>query len=400
LFHTIGQNKANAMHRTTLTILLALASAPAWAQDTTVAANGAAAGQPIQAVDLVEVLEGPWTAVWEAYGVLQANEMAQARTEGAGGTVQAVLVEEGDVVVEGEPLVQLDGTDADFALREAQNALEIARTDLREQESLLARAQALGDNTAQATLDTLVFATDKARVAVERAGLVVLEAEEDTRRTVVRSPVAGRVVSIEAVLGAQATGATVVAHVAQQDKWVWEGGLPTRAAAALAVGMPVDVQAGQQRWQGSVARVAPRVDANGLAVVAVDLHATPATLPLEGATAQATFRVEQGSGVALPIEAITYRNGLPWVATVGADGTVAFTPITVREVGGGNFLVDGLEAGVRIVARGAGFLSEGQRVVEAAGSDALGTNPVAAQDGGTQPDNISTGGSGDGAVAP
>jgi RND family efflux transporter MFP subunit len=400
VFDTTGHNKANAMHRTTLTLLLlALAGAPAWAQDSAGTSAGAPpqANQPAQAVELVGVVEAPWTAVWEAYGVLQADEMAQARAEGAGGTVQTVLVEEGDLVVAGEPLVQLDGTDADFALREAQNALDSARTDLREQESLLARAQALGDNTTQATVDTRVFAADRARVAVERAGLVLLEAEKAVARTVVRSPVDGRVISVDAVVGAQAGGSTVVASVAAQDRWVWEGGLPTRAAAALTVGMGVDVQAGQQTWKGTVARVSPRVDANGLAVVAVDLHATPDALPLEGAMARATFLVEQGRGVALPAEALVYRNGLPWVAIVAADGTVVFQPITVREVGGSNLLIDGLEAGAQVVAKGADFLSDGQRVVEAGPQGTAQTTPALE---GTPSGGTTTVGNGTGMVAP
>lgn len=366
------------MHPAALSLCLALAaalvsgamahaqeaSAPEATETTapTATAPGATPAASPQAVAVVAVEEAPWTAVWEAYGVLQADDMAQARTEGAGGTVQAVLVKEGDLVAMGEPLVQLSATDADFALREAQNALESAQTDLREQEALLARAQALGGNTPKATLETRVFAADRARVAVERAGVAVLQAEEATRRTVVRSPVDGRVVTIDAALGAQAAGATVLASVAAQDRWVWEGGLPTRAAAALAVGASVEVQAGGRTWDGTVARVSPRVDANGLAVVTVDLNATPDARPLEGATGRATFAIEQGTGITLPAEALIYRNGLPWVATVRNDGTVAFTPITVREVGGANLLVDGLDAGTKVVASGADFLSDGQRV--------------------------------------
>lgn len=341
---------------------LALAGAHASAQDTA----PAPAAAPPQAVAVVSVQETPWMARWEAYGTIRPQATAQAVVEGNGGLVQAVLVEEGAIVALGQPLVQLDATDADIAVREAQTALDGARTDLREQESLLARAQALRDNTPQATLDTRTFAVERAQSAVERAGLALLQAQEAQSRTVVRSPAAGRVLDVEADVGTRAMGGTALATIAAQDSWIWEGGLPTRAAAALGVGLTAKIQSGGRTWTGTVTGVSPRVDANGLALVQVAISATEEGTPLDGTTAQASFEVAQGSGITLPAEALIYRNGLPWVATVSTEGTVAFQPITVREVGGATLLVEGLEEGAQVVANGADFLSDGQRVTVAA----------------------------------
>lgn len=355
------------MNRPTLAVLLlSLATEPVNAANTqTPITTSDPTTQSLQTVEVIDVMDTPWISMFEAYGVLRAKTMVQANATGNGGSVQHILVQEGDLVVAGQPLLQLDSTDANFALRQAQNTLDSARTELREQENLLARAQALGDNTTQATLDTRTFAVDKARAAVERAGLVLLQAEENLRRTVVRSPTDGRVVSIDARIGATVGGTTPLVTIAQDDLWVWEGGLPIRVANALTRGMAVVVQAGDQMWNGSVARVLPRANTDGLAQVVVNIQTKANRPPLEGSTAHATFKVEQGRGITLPAEALIYRNGLPWVATMEQNGTIIFQPITVRDISGENLLVDGLVTGTRIVARGAEFLSEGQHVVEA-----------------------------------
>jgi hypothetical protein len=114
--------------------------------------------------------------------------------------------------------------------------------------------------------------------------------------------------------------------------------------------------------------VAPTVDAatrNGL--VYVDLP-QPGTAKA-GMFARGEFAIGQSSAMTLPQGAVLLRDGFAYVFRIGADGKVAQTKVTVgRRVDERIEILSGLEAQVRVVAQGAGFLADGDlvRVVEAA----------------------------------
>ncbi|MFQ6101047.1 MAG: HlyD family secretion protein [Anaerolineae bacterium] len=119
----------------------------------------------------------------------------------SGGTVTEVLVEPGDEVAAGDPLVRLDPTDAQLAVQQAEAALEAARAQLallqagpRPEEVAVAEAQI---EAARATLSQAVAQRDQleagatdaeiaaaeARVAAAQADqLAALQAHDDTMK--------------------------------------------------------------------------------------------------------------------------------------------------------------------------------------------------------------------------
>ncbi|MFO7741370.1 MAG: efflux RND transporter periplasmic adaptor subunit [Anaerolineae bacterium] len=106
-----------------------------------------------------------------------------------GGTALEVLVEPGDQVDAGDPLVRLDPTDAQLAVRRAETALEAARARLallesrpRREDIAVADAQVeaaqAGVDQAAARLDQLLAGSLDAEIVAARAQVFSLQAEE------------------------------------------------------------------------------------------------------------------------------------------------------------------------------------------------------------------------------
>ena len=202
---------------------------------------------------------GPAIEAVYATGIVEAIDTARVGTTVAGRVV-AVLVWEGDVVRQGQPLAQLDD-------REARQALEDARARLALAEQELARDRVLvatGVHTVQA-LQRSVAERDRASAAVELAARQV-----DDRRIV--APLDGIVMRREVDPGNTAAAATALFTVASTARLRIAADVDERDIAAVRMG----------------ARVAIRADAYPneafTAVVTNIRH--------QGDTATRTFRVE------------------------------------------------------------------------------------------------------------
>ena len=119
--------------------------------------------------------------------------------------------------------------------------------------------------------------------------------------------------------------------------------------------------------------VAPTVDPatrNGL--VYVELAAGVGVSGLKaGQFARGEFEAGQAEGLMLPQSAVVLRDGFSWVFTVASDLKVRQVKVvTGRRDGERVEVTAGLPADARVVASGAGFLSDGDtvRVVDRAPS--------------------------------
>jgi multidrug efflux pump subunit AcrA (membrane-fusion protein) len=85
--------------------------------------------------------------------------------------------------------------------------------------------------------------------------------------------------------------------------------------------------------------------------------------------ARGEFSTGQRNGLTLPQSAVLLRDGFSYVFKLGADNKVTQAKVAVgRRVGERIEITSGLDAGTRVVASGAGFLTDGDtvRVVDAA----------------------------------
>jgi RND family efflux transporter MFP subunit len=172
-----------------------------------------------------------------------------------GGIVGRLHVAEGQEVTAGQTLVTLDtrALDEQIAALKAQAAAARRQLDLiREEASTMTE---LLERKLAARSKVLALERQVAEVEKETAGLNarISLAEQDLQRSEIRSPVAGRVLSM-AVAGAGAViqaGATVLEIVPENDKLVIEGRLSPAHIDSVKPGMPARVWLTTLSWRDS-----------------------------------------------------------------------------------------------------------------------------------------------------
>lgn len=307
-----------------------------------------------------------------ASGAVAAWEDVSVGVELSGLRVADVEVEVGRVVAAGDVLLRIDDrtlasqlAQSDAAVVEAQTNLATARrraARVRElaDERLVAlqdaeQAEAERDN-AQARLNTAMASRDAARVQREF--------------TVVRAPVAG-VVSARSVQPGQVVGAGgELLRLIRDGRLEWRAELAEADLLRVDVGTQVRVDTPVGPVAGTVRTISPGLDAQRrTGTVYVDL---PEPGPLRaGMFAQGRLALGRAQALLVPNDAVVRRDGRAYVFTVQADNRVREQGVAVGATHGGMIEVTGgLTVDDRVVARGAGFLGDGDLVRVVDGDDA------------------------------
>ncbi len=167
-------------------------------------------------------------------GEIRPFDTVTISTEVAG-LVEEVLVEVGDRVVAGQPLVQIDR--ATFRLRSEQAAAELdaARADLELASRELERKRdLLSDRTIpQAAFDQATATFDLARARVAAAEATLGLAERDFAKSIIRAPAAGAVTVRHAVIGQWADVGFGMVDLALGDRVKIAARVPSSWAASL-----------------------------------------------------------------------------------------------------------------------------------------------------------------------
>lgn len=193
----------------------------------------------------------------------------------------------GDLLQEGEVLLELDPTDFRLALQRAQNSVQSAEMDLRIEEGGQAVAKReyelirefSGTQVADAPEDLVLRQPQlaKARSAVAIAKTDLEKAELDLERTKVKVPFDALVLEKSAAIGAQVSTQTTVARLAEADVFYVEVALPYNQLNLFSLpgaeekGASVAVRrvgAGKKHderiWQGYVDSLLGQVEAGSL----------------------------------------------------------------------------------------------------------------------------------------
>ena len=236
-----------------------------------------------------------------ATGVLESERQADLVPE-ASGVVTQILVEEGDVVSQGQLLAVLSNPSLDGAARRADLTLESARQDA-------ARAETLH---AQGALSEAEYTAAKA--ALSSAEASYQEATRTRGFTRLTAPFAGVVALRDLHLGELAGGKRAF-QVVDLDTLRVVVQLPEKDLPRVAPGQPATLQGAydaQATAQGQVARVAPVIDPNsGTARVTVSV--TPGQRALRpGQFVTVRLQVDEHRGVlTIPRDALVWEDGEP-----------------------------------------------------------------------------------------
>lgn len=300
-----------------------------------------------------------------ASGAIAAQEEMLLGVELSGVRVADVLVDVGETVRKGQVLLRLDTRtlasdqrQADAAVAEAEAALAVAKRNNERMSALrdkgLVSARDADEMWGAATQATARLASAKAQreAAALRLSFAELRAPDDgtlSRRDV--QP--GQVV---------AAGAELL-RLIRQSRLEWRGNLPEAELIRVQEGTSVIVDSPDGRQaQATVRRVAAAVDSASRTGIVYATLLDPGALRA-GMFAQGQLLLGETPALLLPLAAVVQRDGHSYVFRVGAEQRVTRQRVEIGRVDGKQVeILSGLDADEAVVARGAGFLSEGDRV--------------------------------------
>lgn len=306
-----------------------------------------------------------------ASGPVAAWEEMQLGVEVSGLRVTALHADVGQQVKRGQVLLQIDTRTLESDLRQAEAAAAEAAAGVQLAQTNLARGQALAKDKliSAAALDELraQLVQAQARAATTRAQRdgVALRRDFATLRAPDDGIISARMVQPGQVVMA---GAELLRMI-RDGRLEWRPDLPEAELARIAVGQAVELRDGTgAAIAGRVRAVSPGVDTRTrTGTVYVDLP-EPGALKA-GAFVEGRLVTSASKALLVPAAAVVVRDGYSYVFTVDDGNVVHRVRVRTGASDAGEIeILEGLAAGTKVVATGAGFLGEGDvvRVVDAA----------------------------------
>jgi len=277
------------------------------------------------------------------------------------GEIAEVRVSLGDPVEPGDVLVVLRSV----ALGETRAALRDATANLEVAEATHERQQALGESGIGARRNLIEAEGEMRRARAQLAGLRsrarVYGRGGRGADTMIRSPIAGRVISRTATLGDVVDAGATLFEVADTSRvWVM-GQLFAQDVAAVHPGTPAALSLAnvpERLWSGSLDYVAPTLDerTRTLPVRMVLDNEEGELRPGLYGTLRLAGRQSTSDAPVLPSGAVVEIEGDPYVFVPEGDEEGAFRAVPVhvgRREGGQVEVLHGLELGQSYVAAGA-----------------------------------------------
>ena len=300
-----------------------------------------------------------------ASGSVAAWEEMSLGVELSGQRVAEVLVEVGDTVTRGQPLLRLDTRSLEMERRQAEAALAQAQANLTvaaanarrgerlKEEQLVAASEAdqliAGELTAQAQRNTAQAQLDNARL---RLGFATLRAPDDG------------VISARTVQPGQvAVAAAEMLRLIRKGRLEWRAELPEAELIRVSPGATVELRSPDgAAVTGTVRAVSPSLDAQSrTGTVYADLP-EPGALRA-GMYASGDIVLGERTARTVPEAAIVERDGYRYLFVLDGDDIVSQRRVDVGARGQGVVEIrDGLQGDEQVVVQGAGFLSDGDRV--------------------------------------
>ena len=308
-----------------------------------------------------------------ASGPVSAWEEMQLGVEISGVRVTALKVDVGQQVRKGQVRLELDHRTLDSELRQAQAAANEAEAGVALAKTNLARGQMLAKEKliSASAFDELraTLVQAEARQATARAQRDGVQLRRDF--AALRAPDDGVIAKRMVQPGQVVMAGAELLRLIRQGRLEWRAELSEAELARVRPGARVRIAASDGSLiEGRVRAVTPGLDAQTrTGTVYADLP-QPGTLKV-GAFVQGRILTGDSTGVTVPTAAVVQRDGYPYVFTVDANNVARRLRVrTGAAENGRTEILEGIQAGDRVVERGAGFLGDGDvvRVVnEAAG---------------------------------
>lgn len=375
--------------RLTLTALLALMPvttlpAPLWAEAATPEAATEVAAPHIT-VSKVETRQ--MRDIIIASGLIGAVEQVQVAPLVEGQPIEALLVDVGDMVSEGQVLARLSTSSLVLQKAQLTASLAAARATVTQAQAQADEAGRVAERTqklleqgtySQANAEKATAGAISATQTLEsaRANLALAEAQMANvdlmlSRTEVKAPVAGEITARNAQIGAIASAAGQPMFTMIRD-----GALELRADVAegdvlrLAPGQTValHLQGDSTPRKGTVRLVEPAIDlATRMGRIRITLDEASGVRP--GMYASAEVLVAERDTLAVPITALGISPDGPTVLQVSGDiARMVRVETGIRQAGWVE-VMQGLEPGAQVVTKAGAFVRDGDRITAVAAKE-------------------------------
>jgi RND family efflux transporter MFP subunit len=346
-------------------IVVSLNGRPAQKTDSKQAAADARAQEAVMTVSVTELAAADLPRTITVNGTIQAWQDVIISPEVGGYRVAEVKVDVGDRVTKGQVLVELSTAllDADVATKRA--VLSQREAQLVNAEASQRRAQSLSAMKAlsQADLDRLNSEALAAKASVDSARADLEASQLRLKFTRVTAPDDGVITARTVTVGQIAQAGNEMLRLLRNGRIEWRGEVPESRVGELEIGQPVKVTTADNAvFQGAIRVVAPTIAAlNRTGLVYVDLPPDPRLRP--GMFARGEIEIAHGMTYTVPLQSVVSSDGYNYVFALKPDNTVERRHIETGGIRGASIEVSsGLEAGERIVEKGAGFLKDGDLV--------------------------------------
>ncbi|HET9643026.1 MAG TPA: efflux RND transporter periplasmic adaptor subunit [Burkholderiaceae bacterium] len=330
----------------------------------------AAAQKPALTVTTTTPQIANWPRTLTATGNIAAWQEASVGSEIGGLRLAEVLVNVGDRVSRGQLLARLQSETVQAEIAQTRANLAEAQAAGAEAHANAERARQLQTTGAiSAQQISQYFTAEQTAHARAQALRARLQADElRLSQTQIKAPDDGVISARIAAVGAVVQpGGQELFRLIRQQRLEWRAEVAAPDLGRLKPGMKAQVTAPSgAKVPGTVRMVAPTVDPqtrNGL--VYVDLKASADAKA--GMFARGEFELGSAGAMTLPQSAVLTREGFAYVFRVTPDNKVQQVKVSLgRRLGERIEITSGIEPETRVVAIGAGFLSDGDtvRVVE------------------------------------
>lgn len=311
-------------------------------------------------VEVVAAETGTVTAFYSTTATLEADREARVVPR-LGGTIVELLVEEGDRVEQGQVLARIDDARYRLELMRAQANMSRLQQEYNRNQEMYRQ-----DLISAETFERLKFEFEAQKAQFELAEL-------ELSYTDITAPITGVVSERMIKVGNTVNTQDPVFVITLLDPLLATLHVPEREMARLEAGQQAALQAdalGGERFEGRIARISPVVDADtGTFRVTVEVRDESGRLKPGMFGRVRIVHDTRERALLVPVQAVMIEDARVTVFVVEGDMVERRNVVLGYRNNGKYEIVEGLEAGERVVVTGQASLRDGSTV------SVIGDNP-------------------------